>query len=240
MRLMDIHSHILPEIDDGAKSIEESVKLLSMLKEQGITDVVLTPHFYPHIMSSEEFFEARKESYKALCNATCGKEFPNLHLGCELYYFDRMGAVGDIKPFTIGNSSYFLLELEMAPVSDVVIETIENLCEMGYIPIFAHIERYMGSRGIKKIFKLIKEGKCLAQVNASAVLETGNKRIFKLIKNGYIYIIGSDAHSVESRPPYIDRALDIIAKNCGEEQKETFIKNSHELWEKVFGDPNEE
>ena len=239
MRFVDIHSHILPSVDDGAKNIEESLKLLSALQEQGVTDVFLTPHFYPHIMSGEDFLEARAKSYKMLTDAVLGKELPNLYLGCELYYFDRMGAVGDIKPFTLGDSHYLLLELEMAAVSDIVIETLEGICEMGYIPIFAHIERYLGCRGIKRILKLIKDGKCMAQVNAAAILSFGNKKIFKLIKKGYIHIIGSDTHSLEERPPYMDEALRKIAQNCGEEQRDILIENSHKLWEKIFGEQDE-
>ena len=236
MRFMDIHSHILPEIDDGAKNIEESLELLKMLKEQGVTDVVLTPHFYPHIMNGEEFFEMRQRSMEKLVAAVSGKDLPRLHIGCEFYYFDRMGAIGDIKLFTLGTSPYILLELLTARVTDMVIETIENLCDSGYIPIFAHIERYLGYKGIRKILKLIKSGKCLAQINASSVLCGNSRRIFKLIKKGYIYVLGSDTHSVKHRPPFMAEALNEISKNCGEEYKKRLLANSDRLCVKMFGD----
>ena len=240
MRFMDIHSHILPEIDDGAKNIEESLKLLSMLKAQGVTDVVLTPHFYPHLMDAEEFFADRNKALSRLKSAIDGKDLPRVHMGCELYYFDRMGIVGDVKPFTIGNSPYILLELMMTSVSNTVIDTINNLCNMGYIPIFAHIERFLDCRGIRKILNLIKEGKCLAQVNASALTVGNPKKVFKLIKKEYIYLLGSDAHSVKNRPPYMSEALEVVSKICGEEYKKRLLANADRLCAKIFGDQNEE
>ena len=239
MRFMDIHSHILPEIDDGAKDVEESLQLLGMLKEQGVTDVVLTPHFYPHFMNDEEFFALRKKAEEKLNSAVLGKNLPHLHIGCEFYYFDRMGTIGDIKFFTLGKSPYILLELVMSSMTDTVVETIENLCEMGYIPVFAHIERYFGCKKIRRIFKLIKEGKCLAQVNASSVVAGNQRKIFKLIKKGYIYILGSDTHSVKNRPPYMAEALDVIAENCGENYRRQLLINSDKLCKKIFGDQDE-
>lgn len=237
---MDIHSHILPEIDDGAKNVAESVELLEMLKEQGVTDVVLTPHFYPHLMDANEFFESREESFSKLKSAVSGKNLPRLHIGCEFYYFDRMGTIGDIKSFTLGNSPYILLELNMAAFDAITIQTIENICRMGYIPVFAHIERYLGCRGIRKILKLVKDGKCLAQINAAAVLGGMRKKIFKLIKGDYIYILGSDTHSVNSRPPFMAEALECIAQNCGEEYSKRLMANSDRLCSKIFEERYEE
>ncbi len=239
MRFMDIHSHILPEIDDGAKNLAESLELLRMLKEQGVTDVVLTPHFYPHFMNDEEFFETREKAAKKLNLAVLDKGLPRLYIGCEFYYFDHMGTIGDIKSFTLGSSPYILLELMMSPITDTVVETVENLCRKGYIPIFAHIERYLGCRGIRRVLKLIKEGKCLAQVNASALVCGNPRKIFKLIKKGYIYILGSDTHSVKNRPPFMADALDVIAENCGDNYRKQLLINSDKLCERIFGEKNE-
>ncbi len=240
MKLLDIHSHILPCVDDGARSLEEALKILEMLKEQGVTDVVATPHFYPHIQSAEDFLKSRAEAYSELNNAIKDKNLPCVHIGCEMFYYDDMGKIGDIKPFVIADSKYILLELSMTTVTKRVIDTVSNLCEMGYIPIIAHIERYFGFRGIKGILRLIEQKKCLAQVNASSIVMKNNRKLYRLIKNGYIYIIGSDAHSVKGRPPVIREALEFIAKKCGEHSKNKLILNSDTLYREIFGDYYEE
>lgn len=240
MMLLDIHSHILPCVDDGAKSLEESIELLKMLKSQGVTDVVATPHFYPHIQSAEEFLKSRQDAYDKLKNEIKDKDLPKVHIGCEMFYYDDMGKIGDIKPFVIENSPYILVELSMTTVTKRVVETVENLCDMGYVPIIAHIERYLRFRGIKGIIELVAKRKCLAQVNASSIVSMGNSRkILKLIKAGYIYILGSDAHSVKGRPPFIKEALDIIECKIGRQYKNAMLVNSDKLCREIFGDDYE-
>lgn len=241
MRLFDIHSHILPCIDDGAKDLNESIKLLEMLGKQDVTDVLATPHFYPHIQSAEDFLDSREKAVKKLMSKIKGKNLPKIHIGCELFYFDEMGKIGDIKPFTLADSNYILLELSMTKVTERVIKTVENLCEMGYIPIIAHIERYLGFRGIRGILKLIEQKNCLAQVNASSIVfGKSNKKILNLIKKGYIYVIGSDAHSVDERPPVMDKAFEIIENRCGEAAKKSLVANSDRLYSEIIGDGYEE
>ncbi len=241
MKLLDIHSHILPGVDDGAKNLEESIKILEMLKEQGVTDVVATPHFYPHIQNAEEFLESREGAYNKLTDAVKGKDLPCIHIGCEMFYYDDMDKIGDIKPFVISNSKYILLELSMTTITKRVVDTVSNLCEAGYIPIIAHIERYLKFKGIKSILKLVEQKKCLAQVNASSIVfGKNNRKIYRLIKNGYIYVLGSDTHSVKGRPPVIKEAFGIIANRCGEQCKNRLVLNSDGLYRKIFGDYYEE
>ncbi|MBQ8203238.1 MAG: hypothetical protein IJZ75_03045 [Clostridia bacterium] len=240
--MVDFHSHILPGVDDGAENIEESVKLLNMLKEQGVTDVFATPHFYPHIQSAEDFLSGREEARKELMDSIKGMDLPKIHIGCELFYFDDMGKIGDIRPFTLEGSRYILLELNMSRVTDKVVATVENLCEMGFVPVFAHIERYLGFSGIKRILKFIEQERCFAQVNASAIADGGitARRIYKLIKKGYIYLVGSDTHSVAERPPQIEKAYNLIALNCGEEYKTKLMENSRRLCCRILGESYEE
>ena len=107
----DIHAHILPFMDDGASSVEESLDLLEALKEQGITDVILTPHFYPQIDSLEDFKEDLTNSYKELFSEYNKKDLPKLYFGCELLYFAGMGDSELLEEFCLNNSKFLLLEL---------------------------------------------------------------------------------------------------------------------------------
>ena len=98
--MIDIHSHILPNIDDGSKSIEESVNLLSILNEQGITEVIATPHFYPHLDNLEEFSEQRQYQFEELSEAIKDKNLPKIYLGCEILYFN---GIANVNNFLFGN-----------------------------------------------------------------------------------------------------------------------------------------
>ena len=121
MTFLDIHAHILPQVDDGAKDMETSLKLLEILKEQGVTDVIATPHFYPDEDNSEEFALLIRNAYTALKKETIGKNLPNIYLGCELRYFNGIGKSSAIKQFAISGTKYLLLELPYgAPVTKIV------------------------------------------------------------------------------------------------------------------------
>ena len=83
----DIHSHILPAIDDGAKDLNEALKLLREMKKQGINDVLATPHFYPYENSLDEFLTKSEEKYKLIKQHIENDKYPNVFLGCEMPYF---------------------------------------------------------------------------------------------------------------------------------------------------------
>ena len=106
----DIHSHILPGVDDGAKDICESVELINSMKKEGITAVIATPHFYPNEMDFGNFLEDRKNAYETLCSILDG-DIPKIYLGCEILYFKRMGASRELEKLSLNNSKYILLEL---------------------------------------------------------------------------------------------------------------------------------
>lgn len=209
MRLIDIHSHILPEMDDGAKNIEESKKLLKMLKDQGIDLVVATPHFYPMDMNLEDFIEKRRAKIEYLESETKGQGFPRIFRGAEVYYFTGIGKSELIKTLAIENTNYLLLEIPLENITDSLLNDIRDIREnLKLLPIIAHIERYAKVKRFKHLLKLIDEGVCMAQVNTSSVIKRSLRKTSKnLLKRGYISFIASDAHSSEHRPPHFDEAF---------------------------------
>ncbi len=242
MVFLDIHSHILPCVDDGAKSIEASIGILEMLKNQGVTDVIATPHFYAYNDNFEDFFELVNNSYNDLLDAIKDMDLPKVHLGCELLYFPQMGKSTGVKHFTLCGSNYMLLELPDGKLGGSVFDDIHRLINhYDIIPIFAHIERYSKARGFNDILSFIEHGHALAQVNTSSVVGGPFKRItHKLIKNDYITFLGSDAHSLRARPPMFDEALKVITKKFGENRAKSFIRNSNKLYETIIGKNDEE
>lgn len=236
--MLDIHSHILPEVDDGAASLEESVELLKKMKEQGITDVVATPHFDASANNIEDFTANVTAAYERLTAAVEGMELPNILLGSEVYYFPGIGRSMGIRALAIEKSNYILLELGNEEISKSVIKDISNMVyELGLIPIFAHIERYYSEKGFKQLLKLISSGIGYAQINAQSVLQAPYKRIAnKLIKHGHASFIATDTHSLSARPPLMREALLMIKHNFGEDYVNVFIKNTNYLYDEIISE----
>ncbi len=240
MKIFDIHSHILPAVDDGPTEIEASLQLLSSMKAQGITDVIATPHFIATHENFEEYISKVNSAYTLLKNESKYMDLPNIHLGSEVFYFKGIGKISNIKNLTLCNSDYILLELPFCPITDTIVNDIMDLSEnLGLTPIIAHIERYTHLRGFKKILGLVSEEIALAQINCSSVLDPYYKKtILKLINKGFVSFMATDAHSLKQRPPMMDKALKEIEEKFGVKTKQMLIDNSNELYNKIVQEEN--
>lgn len=228
---LDIHSHILPCIDDGAKNMTEALELLKIMGSQGVTDVIATSHFYADCESLESYCERTSAAYNELLNAVKDQKLPDIHLGCEVLYFHLLLKDENIKKLCLGNSDYILIELADNSLNEMFFKDIIYLKDtIGVNPIIAHIERYRRSPKYKKLLKFIKDENIAAQINAASLCSKRcRKTAEKLIKKGYISFIASDAHSVDERPPRFTEAFDIIEKKLGKKYSEQLINNSAEL-----------
>ena len=143
--IVDFHSHILPQIDDGSASIEESIAMLRLEAEQGIHHVVATPHFYAQHDSMEEFLARRAESEMRLREELeKHKDLPDITVGAEVYFFRGISESDVLQKLTIGKSPYCLIEMPMATWTDSMYRELENIYTYhGLTPILAHIERYL-------------------------------------------------------------------------------------------------
>lgn len=235
MNIIDIHSHILPHIDDGAQSIEESIELLKMMKAQGITDVIATPHFIASEHNLEEFLYSVDLSFKKLLAATHGLDLPRIYLGSEVYYFSNIGKSQSIEILGLNKQRFLLLELNYTDIGPSVIKNITRIrTDLELIPIIAHIERYSKFKGFKKLLKLVEDGVCLAQLNASSLfLPSIRKAALKLIKKNYITFIATDTHSVKSRPPMLNEALALIEDTLGKSYSDKLLQNLDAFQRKI-------
>ena len=227
MGFIDIHSHILADVDDGSKSLDMSLELLDIMRTQGITDVIATPHFDARYENFDDYSAKVVDAYSRLKEAADGKDLPNIYLGSEVYYFKGIGKSYGIRNLALAGSKYILLELSSMPIDESVIKEIQGIYDnVGIMPILAHIERYGDIRGFKKLLKLIESGTVLAQVNAPSVfLQPFKRTALKLIKKGYVSFIATDTHSTDARPPMLDTALSEVEKRFGEHQKNIFINS---------------
>ena len=114
-------------MDDGAKDINEALQLLEMMKEDGITDVIATPHFYADSDNLDEFKTRIEEAYKALSSAAQGKDLPCVYLGCEVLYFRYLGTSEAVTDFCLNGSHYLLLELTDDCITDSLFEDLISL-----------------------------------------------------------------------------------------------------------------
>ncbi len=210
MSFIDIHTHILPNIDDGAKSTLDSVALLEQEKANGVDYVICTPHFYTDFSDFEEHLSKAKKAFNELYSYTKNLDLPKIYLGYEVAYFLNMHRSFGIEQCTLGNSNYLLLELPFSiPLSKDMLNDIEKLSEdVGFSVIIAHIERYSHDKLYKKLISLVKNNTVLAQINAESLFLSHHKKcVEKLLKANLVSFVASDTHSVKNRPVKVAKCL---------------------------------
>jgi len=238
--MLDIHSHILPAVDDGAKTIDESLSILEAMYAQGITDVVATPHFYPHDDNLDDFNNKVKKAFSTLKEAIGDKKLPNIYLGCEILYYSGISKASSLRNFTINGSDYMLLELNSYYINDSLFNEILYLREeRGIIPIIAHIERYCKARKYKALIEFVKQNKILTQVNSTSFFAREYKRTLnKLFNSGVVSFIATDSHSMSRRPPLLAHAFEIIEAAHGPQIKQKLLKNANDLYLEITNKDN--
>lgn len=235
--MFDMHSHILFGVDDGAQKLTDSVALLKVMKSEGITDVMLTPHFYPQDTDIDEFLRIVYRNFAILKNITEKYNLPKIYLGCELLYFGGLGQSESLSKLCLNNSNYLLLELTDNIINDKLFSDLSALMnQSGIIPVIAHIERYCKAKNYKKLINFIVSNNLPVQVNASSFLVRFFRRPIKmLIKQNIPIILGTDSHSVDTRPPRMLEALKYIEKKYGAEYMKQLLKTSEIMKKKIIG-----
>ncbi|MBQ3046351.1 MAG: hypothetical protein IJD49_10410 [Clostridia bacterium] len=221
--MVDFHSHILPQMDDGSSGVEESFEMLSALARQGVETVIATPHFYANDESVSDFLARREKSFAAL-NASVGKGLPDILLGAEVKYYEGISRMAGLEALCIGNTGLLLLEMPMKRWTEYTLrELIDISCSGKIILVLAHVERYLSFQSSGTIDYLLKNG-ILLQINAGFLCGTFSKRkALGLLKRQAVHFIGSDCHNMSDRPPDIGRAYEIIRKKLGNDFSQAFI-----------------
>ena len=229
----DVHTHILQGVDDGSKSVEESVLILKTLKRQGAYAVVLTPHFRADITEPKEFISKRQAAVDCL-KKVLTKDMPRVALGAEVHYFEGISRCEDLKSLAIKGTNLILVEMPFIPWTDRIIKEVHNIVgEQGLIPVIAHIDRYIKAQSKRSLFRLL-DSEALVQANAAGFYTSGiANKIKKLFVNGKINFIGSDCHNMAERIPDFDKAAEKLAKSYKEPIVNAFLKQADKLLEKA-------
>lgn len=213
--MVDLHTHILPFMDDGSASIEETIAMLTEMKRNGVTTVVATPHFDLSQSDLKEFLSRRTDSYSLIMKAL---ENSNLEmkvlLGAELMYTPQL-ANQDLDNLVIQGTDYVLIELSTRYDDPSVVRTLNSIIASGYIPILAHVERYSYLiNDSQRLVDLINQG-VVMQVNTKSIGNDKYPFINAMIKRNLVHLIASDAHNMTKRNPDLrgDLVPDFIYNN---------------------------
>lgn len=231
---IDIHSHILPGIDDGAKNEEISVRMLRAAVEDGISHIILTPHNKPgrHMPGYDALNEKAGKLQAALAKEGITI---NLYIGSELYY--RSGLVQELEngsAQTLAASRYVLVEFGIMEEFDYIRNGIYTLLSGGYSPILAHVERYRNVCAKKTGAADLAEMGAYLQLNAGSIMGKfgWNTRQYtrNLLKKHLVHFIATDAHDMEKRAPYLAACADYVGKKFGEDyRRKLFYENPADI-----------
>lgn len=236
--MIDIHSHILFDIDDGAETLEDSVKLCRDAADNGVKLITATPHFfdYSHIRS---FVSERNHKISVLREILDEEDIPiSVAAGSELFLNDKVFSAGDLDALTINGSRYMLCEFPLGPFDiDRAPLWIDELISRGYTPIVAHPERYIEFHRNLYIIDELLDREVVFQVNIDSLTgkngEEPQKMAVDMVMRKIALLIGSDAHDTEYRHTRLrEKFKDLpecigekILLDCMDKNAKAIIKN---------------
>ncbi len=230
--LFDFHSHVLPAMDDGSRSAEESLAMLRTAADAGVRYVAATPHFYPHRESPEAFLTRREAAWETLARAMEGtEELPTVFCGAEVYAFEGMSECEELRRLTLAGGDTILIEMPMTAWSD---RLLGELCgiqkKLGLVPVVAHIDRYLHRFNARRIMERMAELPVFLQANSSFFLERSTRRMaLNFLCEHRIHVLGSDCHDEKRRPPNLGNAARVIAEKADPSWLSQLYQNSVEL-----------
>ena len=227
--MVDVHTHILPFVDDGSDCVEKSVNLVKNLVKDGVSKIILTPHYKRGVYEIER--DELLEKFNSFVSEIKNREIDvQLYLGEEIFCNNRIYSLLEQKKvITINNTNYLLIEFDYFNYSDVL-DYCYNIMQMGYIPVIAHIERYRYLDANTLIE--IREIGALIQINASSVIgdhgKKFQKRVFAAIKSGLVDFVATDAHA--NRESSLQSAYKVISKKFGSKVADDLFVNNAKIF----------
>lgn len=230
--LIDIHSHILPGLDDGAPDMATSVEMSRIAVADGITSIVCTPHILPGLYenTSDGIHAAATRLREVLVEKGIPLEIfigADVHVAPDLVDKLRSGSVP-----TLNGSRYFLLEPSHRVLTPRLQEFAERLIGAGFVPIITHPERLQWIQASYEVIRNLNRIGCLMQITAGSVLgEFGKVPLYyseRLLDEGRVDIVASDAHGTGRRRPTLARAREAVAMRVGESEARAMVQNRPE------------
>jgi protein-tyrosine phosphatase len=231
--MVDIHSHILPGLDDGSKTMEESLEMLELAASSGTTDIVATPHanlefsFDPAVVSNlvSELSDRTTTSIK-------------IHKGCDFHLnVDNLqDALANPAKYTVNGRSYLMVELPDLTSISAMRNVLNRLLETRIVPIITHPERNRSVQGnLKELELWVKDG-CFMQVTAQSLLghfgQTALRFAESMFDSDLVHFVASDAHDCVNRPPNLAPAFKLVSDRWGSERADALFNHNPQavLW----------
>jgi protein-tyrosine phosphatase len=217
--LIDVHSHILPGVDDGPSNMEETILMLSGAAKQGIRTIITTPHYAvgANNKSVDELVYIRNKVQEEAFQINSELK---IYSGNELYYSESiLEELKSGRALTLADSRYVLVEFSVRESYKRIYHGLQEFVLAGYIPILAHVERYQCLMRKEFLIKDLIEAGAYIQMNSSSLVggifhsEAAYYR--KLVAGGYIHLIGTDCHDAKIRIPQMEDAIKAM-KKCEE------------------------
>lgn len=218
--IIDLHSHILPYMDDGSQDLQTSIKLIRRLTEQGIDIICATSHYYARHESVATFLQRRKETNSKLRSAmACENDFalPDIRLGAEVAYFSGISRCAQLEMLCLEGTRTLLLELSYTQWMPQQVEEVASLSlDYGYQVILAHPERFSHMRSYWKDMERMMALPIALQINADSLLHWGSRKLaLELLNSTPRPLLASDCHNLTSRPPRLEKARFVVRKKLG-------------------------
>lgn len=237
--MIDIHSHIVFDVDDGPKTLEESLSLIEESYRQGVRIIVSTSHRRKGMFETPEDIIFKNFS---IVKHEAEKRFEHLQIlyGGELYYTSDMLEKLKLKQIpTLNNTKFALIEFSMQTSWQDIHTALSNVLMLGITPVVAHIERYNALENQKERVKEIINMGCYTQINSSHILKQKlfndkhkrfKKRARYFLEENLVHFVASDMHNLDVRPPFLAEAYKIICRDFGKERaNQLFIENAQSI-----------
>lgn len=237
---IDMHCHILPGVDDGAKNVEEMKAMLAIAYEEGIRCIIATPHHHP--ARGHKPPELLKERTRILMDAAHAiDEHFRIYLGTEIYFGqDVLEKLRNKEILTMNRRNYILVEFSPSDAFSYIQQSLMQLTMHGYEVILAHVERYQCILGEPELAEQLRRLGIFLQVNAGSITGDNGRRTKKfvrdLIEENMVFCVGTDAHSAHRRAPRMKKAAAYVANKYGEEyMRRIFFSNAMLMLRKKQG-----
>lgn len=232
MKIIDFHSHILPNIDDGSDSVETSLLMIDAMLNQGVDTVVATPHFYAHKDRIETFLQKRQNAFEAL-KKSLPNESLNIVIGAEVAYFSGISKAQEITDLTIDKTEVLLLEMPFQVWNEEILAEVRRLIYSRKLTVMiAHLDRYLEIKGNKPFIKKLLSLPVVIQLNAGEFLDRkGKRKLLKIIKQQDKVVLGSDCHNMNTRPPILAKVRAVLGSECDK----TVLQKIDETGENILG-----
>lgn len=229
--IADMHTHILPGVDDGSPDLETSVRMLDAMYAQGIRRVAATPHFYANHDSPERFLRRRAAAAEKLRQAWKWEDM-ELRIGAEVHYFDGISDCEALQDMAIEGTDLILVEMQSAPWSERCFDELQGIRhKRGLIPVIAHLDRYITPVRQFGIPAKLANLPVLVQINGEALLHRGSRSmVLKMLRGGNVHLLGSDCHSMGSRKPNLGDAWKILNDKLDSQALESLTDLEESLW----------